>query len=635
MMKKRTAKMFSGVRMQLVASVFVAIAPALTLEYIVNQPWFWQFAPAWLKQYALSLPWMSFAVGLLALAAAWFGGEHFILRQVRALINTAQRLGKGDLNARTGLHDVEGELGQLAEIIDQMADSLQQRIKERTAAEAQLEKIAAFVRLNPNAALELAADGTISYFNEAALKLAHAVQKKHPRDLLPPDIGVIAGECLATGRSRTSLETKIGQQTFLWSFHPAPASHVVHCYAEDITARLDLETQLRQSQKMESIGQLAAGVAHDFNNMLTIIQGHSSSLLSKPALSPEILDSMQAVYFAAERAAALTRQLLMFSRKNVMQLKPLDLRETVGNMSKMLERLLGETIRLEFLPSAELWLVQGDAGMIEQIVMNLAVNARDAMPRGGSLTIGLETVSIDSAYAEMHPQSWIGDFVRLRVTDTGCGMDDATLTRIFEPFFTTKEVGKGTGLGLATIYGIVKQHDGWIEVTSELGKGSTFEVFFPAGGRIVRTAGDKGNVPGLVAGGNETVLIVEDEPVLRDMARLILEERGYRLLEASSGRDALDVWKRSPAGIDLLLTDIVLPNGISGVDLAGRLLDKQPRLKVVFTSGYTVNEINEKFLLRHNALFLQKPYTHADLAKTIRNCLDQTANAVAPSAAIH
>jgi len=353
-------------------------------------------------------------------------------------------------------------------------------------------------------------------------------------------------------------------------------SNVVHCYVEDTTERLSLEAQLRQSQKMESVGQLAAGVAHDFNNMLTIIQGHSSSLLMRPTLPDEISEPVSAVYFAAERAASLTRQLLMFSRKNIMQPRPLDLRETVGNMTKMLQRLIGENITLDFHPPARLPVVQGDGGMMEQVVMNLSVNARDAMPRGGALTIGLETVRIDENYLEMHPQAHVGNFVRLRVTDTGSGMDASTLAHIFEPFFTTKEIGKGTGLGLATVYGIVKQHDGWLEVASEPGRGTTFDIFFAAENEMAVTADQEIAPTAPVIGGTESILIVEDEPVLREMARDILESCGYKILEASSGRDALEVWNRRAHPVDLLLTDMVMPEGVSGVDLADKLLAIQP-----------------------------------------------------------
>jgi signal transduction histidine kinase/ActR/RegA family two-component response regulator len=494
---------------------------------------------------------------------------------------------------------------------------------ERKRADAELQKLAAFVQLNPDAAMELNVNGTITYFNEAAQQLAASVSRNHPNEVLPPDIDRIIRECLASGQSKVRLETKMEGRTFSWSVHPVLPSNVVHCYIEDITERLSLEAQLRQAQKMESIGQLAAGVAHDFNNMLTIIQGHSSSLLSRPTLPPEVVDSVQAVYFAAERAAGLTRQLLMFSRKNVMQPELLDLQKVVGNMSRMLERLLGETITLEFQPAVENSFVQGDCGMIEQVVMNLSLNARDAMPRGGRLTIGIETVIIDAAFIETHPQAHGGRFVRLRITDTGTGMDSATMGRIFEPFFTTKDIGKGTGLGLATVYGIVKQHEGWLEVNSEPGKGSTFDVFLPASDKVPAFAEEETASAAPVAGGSETILIVEDEPVLRSMARDILEECGYRILEASSGREALDVWNQRANEIDLLLTDMVMPDGISGADLVERLLAGQPRLKVVFTSGYTANEVNEKMLGRTRASFLAKPYTHAELAKTVRDCLDQ------------
>ena len=421
------------------------------------------------------------------------------------------------------------------------------------------------------------------------------------------------------------LETQINGRTFSWLFHPVLPSRVVHCYVEDITERLKLEAQLRQSQKMESVGQLAAGVAHDFNNMLTIIQGHSGALLAKPTLPPDMLDPLQAVYFAAERAAGLTRQLLMFSRKNVIQSKLLDLREVVGNMTKMLEHLLGETIKLEFLSPPELPLVEGDTGMIEQIIMNLSVNARDAMPNGGKLVISINTVTIDDDYVKSHADARAGQFVHLRVTDTGIGMDSATLRRIFEPFFTTKDVGKGTGLGLATAYGIIKQHEGWIEVNSEPGKGATFDVYFPAAKKLLRPKKEEIVPPASAPGGTETILIVEDEPVLREMARDILKDYGYRIFEASSGKEALNQWRQRASEIDLLLTDIVMPEGISGVNLAEQLLAKHPRLKIIFTSGYTANEVSPKLLAKTNARYLQKPYTHAELAKTVRDCLDKTA----------
>ena len=495
---------------------------------------------------------------------------------------------------------------------------------ERKRAEAETEKLAAFAKLNPAATMEFAEDGTINYFNQAAQLLASSVRKNHPRDALPGEINDIIRQCLATGRSEMRLETQMNGHTFSWLFHPVLPSRVVHCYVEDITERLKLEAQLRQSQKMESVGQLAAGVAHDFNNMLTIIQGHSGSLLAKSTLPHDMLAPLQAVYFAAERAAGLTRQLLMFSRKNVIQSKLLDLREIVGNTTKMLERILGETIKLEYSPPPELPLVEGDAGMIEQIIMNLSVNARDAMPNGGKLVIGVNAVTIDDDYVKSHADARVGQFVRLHVSDTGIGMDPSTLHRIFEPFFTTKGIGKGTGLGLATAYGIIKQHEGWIEVKSEPNKGATFDVYFPASGKIQAPPKKEVVSPVSAPGGSETILVVEDEPVLREMACNILRDCGYRIFEAASGKEALSEWRKRTNEIDLLLTDIVMPEGVSGVNLAEQLLVNHPHLKIIFTSGYTANEVSPELLAKTNARYLQKPYTHAELAKIVRDCLGKS-----------
>ena len=762
--------------MRLVATVFIATVPPLVLLYVFNLG-----------------NWAGFLVGLLALAAAWYGGERFILRQVRVLLKAAEQLAAGgDLTSRTGLEDVKGELGQLAGKLDTMADSLEQRSRERQEVEkllvsraqqqtvvaalgqfamvsmdfstllsqamqlmsqtldtpfvqilelqpddetlllraglgwkdgrvganitkvrgrsqaghvlssgeplvisdiradhsfiapslliehgilsgacvaiatrhrpygvlgvyantvrnysedevqflmavanvlgmaaermrfeAELQKLAAFAQLNPNPAMELTPDGNITYFNDTALKLALSVNEDHPRAILPQNIGRMLKQCIEEGIPKLEYTTRIGGHTLAWSFHPVPDNRVVHCYVEDVTEKLSLESQLRQAQKMESIGQLAAGVAHDFNNMLTIIQGHAGMLMAKPDIARQAMDSAQAVFFAAERAAGLTRQLLMFSRKNVMQVKPLDLREVVMNMSKMLRRLLGETVTLDFTPPAEFPLMNGDGGMIEQVVMNLCVNARDAMERGGTLTVSLSAVDIAADYVQAHAEARTGPHVCLRVSDTGCGMDTYLIGRIFEPFFTTKEVGKGTGLGLATVYGIVKQHEGWVEVTSRPGTGTTFEVFFPASEEIAKPAKEDTDPCAPITGGTESLLIVEDEPVLREMAQLILEECGYKVLVASNGREAFELWEQHKSTIDLLFTDMVMPAGVSGVDLANRLLAECRKLKVVFASGYTVDDISTDFLARNNdARFLQKPYTRVTLTRAVREALD-------------
>ncbi len=493
---------------------------------------------------------------------------------------------------------------------------------DRQNAEAALRKLAGFVQLYPNPAMEITPNGTITYANDATLKLAAAVDRAHSRELLPPNYAMTVSACLESGQTQTRQEVVAGR-TLSWAFHPVKESRVVHCYGEDITERLSLEEQLRQSQKIESVGHLAAGVAHDFNNMLTIIHGHVGLLMARPGFPPEHLGPLQAVFFASERAAGLTRQLLMFSRKNVMQSTLLDVREVVGNMIKMLRRLIGETIVVEFAPPPEIPLIEGDTGMIDQVLMNLAINARDAMPRGGKLRIDVRAIELDDLANRRHPEARAGHFVCLGVTDTGTGIDAEVMRHIFEPFFTTKEPGKGTGLGLATVHGIIKQHGGWIEVASVPGRGTSFAVFLPATSQMA-AAGRRAEMPGHdVQGGSETILAVEDEPVLLNLARVILEDCGYRVLEASSGVQALETWKRHEAEIDLLLTDIVMPLGVSGLELARTLAPRKPGLKVIYTSGYGVDQMDTEFIEFSGGTFLQKPYTRFTLAKAVRESLDK------------
>jgi two-component system cell cycle sensor histidine kinase/response regulator CckA len=495
-------------------------------------------------------------------------------------------------------------------------------ISERMRAENEIQKLAAFPRFNPNPILAFAADGALTYFNSAAREMAKSLGKEHPSEILPPNTSEIVRACLATGQNKLSLETVIRSRRLVWSFFPIVAAQVVHCYAEDITDRLNLEEQLRQSQKMESVGQLAAGVAHDFNNILTIIQGHTGLLLSNASFPREVIDSMNQVSVAAGRAANLTRQLLTFSRKQIMQPQRLDLNEVISNVAKMLHRLLGEHIAMQFNYSPNLPAINADAGMIEQVIVNLAVNARDAMPKGGSLTISARPLDIDKTYASQHPDARAGRFVCLSVSDTGCGIDPATLSRIFEPFFTTKEVGKGTGLGLATVYGIVKQHAGWIEVDSKVGQGTVFKIFLPACLKSGDVTSEPPSPQRKVRGGTETILVVEDEPALRELVRVILQRYGYTVLEAASGVHALNVWKQHADEIDLLLTDMMMPDGIMGKELAEKLRADKPGLKVIYTSGYSVDAVGQHFMLREGVNFLQKPYHPPTLAQAVRDGLD-------------
>jgi PAS domain S-box-containing protein len=390
--------------------------------------------------------------------------------------------------------------------------------------------------------------------------------------------------------------------------------------AVDVTERLSLEAQLRQSQKMESVGQLAGGIAHDFNNLLTVINGHTGLLLAQE-LPPKIAEPVREISEAARRAADLTRQLLTFSRKNVLQPLVMDLNEVVNNVGKMLRRIMGEDIALEVTFSPSLPSIKADLGMIEQILLNLAVNSRDAMPRGGKLRITTASVMIDKAHVQQNPEAFTGRYVCLSFADTGCGIPPENLQRIFEPFFTTKELDRGTGLGLATVYGIIKQHQGWIEVSSRVNEGTTFQIYLPAclekGGAITTSPGEQ-----RVIGGTETLLVVEDEAPLLKLIHHILESYGYEVLGCSTGKAALELWGEHRAKIDLLLTDMILPDGMAGPELAEILKSSKPSIKVVYTSGYNTEKLMKDFTLDGNVNFLQKPFHARKLAETVYDTIN-------------
>src|SRR6266540_1555595 len=496
-------------------------------------------------------------------------------------------------------------------------------ITDRKKAELEIQKLAAFPLYNPNPVLELAADGKLNYFNDAAQEMARSFDKMHPREILPHDMRAIIDACLASGKCKMGLEVTLEDRTLSWSFFPILVSQVIHAYSVDITERLNLEQQLRQSQKMESVGQLAAGVAHDFNNILTIIQGHTELMLADPQLPTGLGEQLKHIATAAARAANLTRQLLTFSRRQVMRPRILDLNEVVGNVTKMLNRLLGEQVSLQCNYSTNLPPVLADLGMMEQLILNLAVNARDAMAKGGQLIISTFSTEIEENYVQSHAEARCGLFVCLGVTDTGCGMDEAVLHRIFEPFFTTKEVGKGTGLGLATVHGIVKLHNGWIEVESRSGMGSTFTVFLPASRARAETDVD-GQPRPTVRGGTETILVVEDETALRGLMRGTLQHYGYHILEAANAAEALRAWDQKSTQIDLLITDMVFPDGVCGDELARQLQRHQAGLRVIFTSGYSLDVAGHDLALREGVNFLQKPFQPTMLARTVRDCLDST-----------
>jgi signal transduction histidine kinase/ActR/RegA family two-component response regulator len=380
------------------------------------------------------------------------------------------------------------------------------------------------------------------------------------------------------------------------------------------------EAQLRQAHKMEAIGQLAGGVAHDFNNILTVILGKAAMVADDAQLPAAARTAASDIAEAGERAAALTRQLLLFSRRQAVTMRGLDLNDAVAHVSRMLRRIVGENVSIDVRASKDPLHVKGDVVMIEQVLLNLAVNARDAMPSGGPLVIQTEPVDLDSADAARRGHGRAGAFACLRVTDAGTGIPPEHMPHIFEPFFTTKDVGKGTGLGLATTYGIVQQHDGWIEVESEIGRGTTFVIFLPRTSTAVEPARPV-HVPVRAARGSETILVVEDEQDVRMLVCEALAGYGYRILEAADGPEAIEVWQASGGAIDLVVTDMTMPEGMTGIELVRILRQKSPELKVIYMSGYFA-DVSSADLDVDDSSYLAKPFTLAELGRAVRHSMD-------------
>jgi PAS domain S-box-containing protein len=434
------------------------------------------------------------------------------------------------------------------------------------------------------------------------------------------------GEVVRTGVPKRfeDFAKVLGKHFEVLAFRPQQGQFA--CIIQDVTNRKQLELQLLQAQKMEAIGQLAGGVAHDFNNILAATMMHLSLLQRVPELTLSMKESLKELEAETKRATGLTRQLLLFSRRQVLHTDTIDLNELLSTLLKMLRRLIGEHINLVFKPGlTPLW-IEADAGMIEQVVMNLCVNARDAMTQGGRVTIGADSLTLDSTKTLGDTETRSGEFICLSVTDTGCGMDAATLKHIFEPFFTTKEAGKGTGLGLATVYGIVKQHRGWINVHSALGNGSTFRIFLPATTAPTPVVNESRG-PSQIKGGGESVLVVEDDEAFRNMMAMTLKVLGYRVFEAADGRAALGLWEKYASEISFLFTDQVMPGGISGLDLCRRLHATKPTLRRMISTGYTTSVIDPAVLAAEGIDFLPKPFTSESLANAVRKCIDRTEHA--------
>jgi PAS domain S-box-containing protein len=479
-------------------------------------------------------------------------------------------------------------------------------------------------------------DGTVTSWNPSAEKLygwtaAEMIGQPITRIIPPERQGEHAEIMERAGRGEVlpALETvrrrKDGTEaTVLLQLSPVhgPKGRIVGVatITHDVTQTRQLEEQFRQAQKMEAIGRLAGGVAHDFNNLLTIINGYSQILLATLPEHDKAVEMVREINRAGDRAAALTRQLLAYSRKQILQPCDLDLNDLVRNLHRMLGRLIGEDVELVLAPAARPYRVKADPTQLEQVLMNLAVNARDAMPQGGKLIIETRQVVLDGGCTEEYAEIRPGAYVQLSVTDTGIGMDQRTQARIFEPFFTTKDQGQGTGLGLATVYGIVKQSGGHIRVSSEPGQGTTFKVYLP----LLPDQAEK--APALpetadLPSGRETVLLVEDEDSVRELARLLLQRAGYTVLEAANGEEALAVSRRYGRSIDLLVTDVIMPK-MGGRQLAEALASSYPRMRTLFLSGYTDDAVLRHGILRHDMPFLQKPFSVSSLAHKIRTVLD-------------
>ena len=400
----------------------------------------------------------------------------------------------------------------------------------------------------------------------------------------------------------------------------APVLHARLEKARHDQAHEELEEQYRHAQRMEAVGQLAGGVAHDFNNLLQVIQGFGEIALLHAEENGDVQAPVQEILNASDRAKKLIGQLLAFSRRQVLEMKDVDLNDVIADLMDMIRPVIGEHVRLDIVPGYNIGIVWADRGQIEQVLMNLCVNSRDAMPEGGTITVEVENVRIDEEYCESHVWAKPGRYVLLSVTDTGCGMDDEILKNIFEPFFTTKPAGEGTGLGLATVYGLVKQHGGMIHVYSEVGIGTTFKIYLPHTERSATDVGDK--IEGPAPGGTETILVAEDDEMVLQLTKDALEDAGYTVLTAVDGEDALSLFEENADAIDLMLLDVVMPK-LGGRVVFERIHKEHPQVRVLFASGYSMNAIHTNFVLDEGLTLLQKPHNRAELLRKVREVLDR------------
>ena len=598
--------------------------PALIIRILLPRT-IYQQGQTSLLQFLLLL----LAAGLVFGAVTLYMLERTVLSRIANLAEHITEIGaSGDLSARLTVGGRD-EISYLGESINGMLEDLDRTQKERQAGEARLgvmiENMPAVLwttdkelRFTSSIGAGLKALGLRT--NETVGKSLFEYFRTEDREFVP-----IAAHRQALAGESITYEMEWQKRIFESHVQPLRSSEGeiigVVGVALDITDRQHLLDQLRQSQKMQAVGELAGGVAHDFNNLLMVVKGHAEMLLDRLPETSSMRHSIEQMQSASERAAGLTRQLLAFSRRQVLQPRVLDLNEVVSGMIRMVSRLIGANIELAFLPALDLGRVKADPSQMEQVVLNLVVNARDAMPDGGQLTIETSNIDLDRSYAAKHPGGLEpGPYVMLTVTDTGCGMDAGTQARIFEPFFTTKTQGKGTGLGLATVYGVVKQSGGFIWVYSEVGHGTTFKIHLPrVAAKVEKPFADQ--VQSGPAPGTETILFVEDEESVRELVRDYLVTIGYRVLEASDGVQALAVAAAHKGPVHLLITDVVMPR-LSGRELATRLAVERGDMKVLFISGYTDDSVFRHGVLEGGVAFLQKPFNLKSLAQKVREVLE-------------
>jgi PAS domain S-box-containing protein len=596
---------------------------------------------------------IDFLVFLTSLAVAFLlftRLERVISGPIRELADTALSVSTQENYSIRATKRADDEIGLLFDQFNSMLDRIQQRdialLEAQNALEARvLERTSylnALIENSPFAILVLDPERKIQLYNPAFENL---FQSRHKEDIGKPVAALFPNEKILPEASAVS-ETTSGKTRFTLITHRKrnDGSYVdVELYLvslvvdgkvlgslgiyQDVTERRVLEQQLRMGQKMEAIGRLSGGIAHDFNNLLGVILGYIQVIKRSLVPGNSLFEYAEEVEKASHRAVALTRQLLAFSRQQVLEPVILNLNTLVSDLQKMLPRLIGEDIDLNLILDPNISLVKADPGQVEQVLMNLAVNARDAMPDGGKLTVQTADAQIDVAFAREHPGSVPGKYVMLAVKDTGTGIDPEIQSQIFEPFFTTKERDKGTGLGLATVYGIVKQSNGYIAVDSEKGKGALFTVYLPRIEQPASSVPVKNNPESLIARGPETVLLVEDAEPLRVLAQLFLKENGYQVLAAADGAEAQKVAAEFSGPIHLLLTDVVMP-GINGRVLAERLTPNHPGMKVLYMSGYTDSFIAGHGVLEPGTHLLRKPFTEEVLMRRVRDLLDDKYDAL-------